>query len=58
MTVSGRGAPHGRITFHPDGSATGRLGGHKLKLSASTARLRVARGWPLRLPPFPALRDG
>ncbi len=58
VTVSGRGAPHGRITFHADGRATGRLGGHKVKLKANAARVRIARDWPLRLPPFPALRQG
>jgi hypothetical protein len=58
VSVAGRGAPHGRITFHPGGRVTGRLGGHRLKLSASAARVRVQRDWPLRLPPFPALRDG
>jgi hypothetical protein len=58
VTVSGRGAPAGRITFHGNGSVTGRLGGQTLKLKASAARVRVARRWPLRLPPFPALRAG
>lgn len=58
VTVTGRGAPHGRITFHPDGRATGRLGGHRVRLKASGARVRVARDWPLRLPPFPALTRG
>ena len=58
MTVSGRGAPHGRITVHADGRATGRLGGHKVKLKANAARVRIARDWPLRLPQFPALRQG
>ena len=56
MSVSGRGAPPGTITFHGDGRVTGRLGGHKIKLKASAARVHVARSWPLRLPPFPALR--
>jgi pimeloyl-ACP methyl ester carboxylesterase len=56
VTVSGRGAPHGRITFHPGGRVTGRLGGHRIKLSASSARVHVQRDWPLRLPPLPALR--
>jgi pimeloyl-ACP methyl ester carboxylesterase len=58
VSVSGRGAPHGTITFHGDGRVTGRLGGHKVKLDASAARVQVPRSWPLRLPPFPALRDG
>jgi pimeloyl-ACP methyl ester carboxylesterase len=58
LTISGRGAPHGRITLHGDGRITGRLGGRKLHLKASSARTRVVREWTLRLPPFPALRDG
>jgi hypothetical protein len=37
---------------------TGRLGGHKVQLAASAARLKPQRAWPLRLPPFPALRQG
>ena len=58
VTVSGRGAPHGTLTFHGDGRITGRLGGHRLKLTASAARVRAPHAWRLRLPPFPALRDG
>ena len=58
VTVSGRGTPHGRITFHGDGRITGRLGGHRLALKASAARASAPHRWPLRLPPFPALRRG
>jgi hypothetical protein len=58
VSVAGRDAPHGTLTFHGDGRVTGRLGGHKLKLKASAARVQVPRSWPLRLPPFPALRRG
>jgi pimeloyl-ACP methyl ester carboxylesterase len=58
LTVSGRGAPNGRITFHGDGRVTGRLGGHKVQLAASAAHFKPPRAWPLRLPPFPALRQG
>jgi hypothetical protein len=58
VSVAGRGTPRGRITFHADGRVTGRLGGHKLALKASAARVQVARRWSLRLPPFPALRRG
>jgi pimeloyl-ACP methyl ester carboxylesterase len=58
LTVSGRGAPNGRLTFHGDGRVTGRLGGHKVQLAASAARFKPQRVWPLRLPPFPALRQG
>ena len=58
LTVSGRGAPNGRITFHGDGRVTGRLGGRKVNLKASAARFEPQRKWPLRLPPFPKLRQG
>jgi hypothetical protein len=58
LTVGGKGAPHGRITLHGDGRITGRLAGRTLHLNASVARLRATHAWPLRLPPFPALRDG
>jgi hypothetical protein len=58
VSVSGRGTPHGKITFHADGRVTGRLGGHKVTLKASAARVQVVRRWPLRLPPFPALAQG
>jgi pimeloyl-ACP methyl ester carboxylesterase len=58
VSVSGSGAPHGKITFHGDGRVTGRLGGHRLKLKVSAARVQVPRRWSLRLPPFHALRRG
>jgi pimeloyl-ACP methyl ester carboxylesterase len=58
LTVTGRGAPNGKLTFHGDGSVTGRLGGKRLNLHASAARAAEQRDWPLRLPPFPKLRQG
>jgi pimeloyl-ACP methyl ester carboxylesterase len=58
LTVSGHGAPNGRITFHGDGRVTGRLGGHKLKLKAAAARVAHKRDWQFRLGPIPALREG
>jgi len=58
VRVSGAGAPHGAITFHADGRVTGRLGGKKVSLKASAARVRTPHKWPLRLPPFPELRRG
>lgn len=58
LTVSGRAASHGRITLHGAGRITGRLGGRRLALKASAAGARTAPAWPLRLPPFPALRAG
>jgi pimeloyl-ACP methyl ester carboxylesterase len=58
VTVSGGGAPHGRITFHAGGRISGRLGGHRVRVKASAARARPAREWPFALPPLPALRRG
>jgi pimeloyl-ACP methyl ester carboxylesterase len=58
VSVSGRSAPHGSITFHPGGSVTGRLGGRRIRLKASAARTRLRRAWPFALPPLPALRRG
>jgi pimeloyl-ACP methyl ester carboxylesterase len=58
VTVGGRAAPHGRITFHGDGRISGRLGGHRVHFKASAARVRTVHRWPLRLPPLPALRRG
>lgn len=60
VTVSGSAAPHGSITFHANGSVTGRLGRHKvkMKMKAHGARAGIARRWRFALPPFPALRRG
>jgi pimeloyl-ACP methyl ester carboxylesterase len=58
LRVTGRGAPNGKITFHGDGTVTGRLGGHRVQLKASAARAVQRRGWQLRLAPYRALRDG
>jgi len=58
LTISGRGAPNGRLTFHGNGSVTGRLGGHKLTLKAAAARVVHKRSWRFGLGPIPALREG
>jgi hypothetical protein len=58
LTISGKDSPHGSLTLHGDGRITGRLGGRKLQIKASAARVPTARDWSLRLPPFPALRAG
>jgi pimeloyl-ACP methyl ester carboxylesterase len=58
VKVSGRGTPHGSLTFHPGGSVSGRLGGHRIKIKASAARARPQRQWAFALPPLPALRRG
>jgi hypothetical protein len=58
VNVSGRGTPHGSLTFHPGGSVTGRLDGRRFQTKASAARVRSLRRWPFALPPLPALRRG
>jgi pimeloyl-ACP methyl ester carboxylesterase len=57
LTVAGRAAPRGRITFHPDGRVSGRLGGRKVNQRAATraASLSPGRGWTTRGLRFPGL---
>ncbi|HEX7300975.1 MAG TPA: alpha/beta fold hydrolase [Solirubrobacteraceae bacterium] len=50
LTISGRVAPHGRLTFHPDGSVTGRLGGRKVSIRHVRAAQLVTRGVPIKVP--------
>jgi hypothetical protein len=44
FAISGRVAPHGRLTFHPDGSVTGRLGGRSVSVHHVQAAQLVTRG--------------
>jgi hypothetical protein len=52
LTVSGRTAPHGKLTFHPNGTITGRLGGRKVSVSAARAARAVTRPLPVKLPKY------
>jgi pimeloyl-ACP methyl ester carboxylesterase len=52
LTISGRAAPHGTLTMHPDGTVTGRLGGRKVSLRAARAARAVTRPLPVRLPRY------
>ena len=52
LTISGRTAPHGTLTMHPDGTVTGRLGGRKVSLRAARAARAVTRPLPVRLPRY------
>jgi hypothetical protein len=52
LTVSGRTAPHGRLTFHPSGTITGRLGGRRVSAPAARAARAVTRPLPVRLPKY------
>ena len=38
LTVGGRAAARGKITFRPDGSVTGRLGGRRVNQRPADAR--------------------
>jgi pimeloyl-ACP methyl ester carboxylesterase len=52
LTISGRTAPHGTLTMHPDGTVTGRLGGRKVSLRAARAAGAVTRPLPVSLPRY------
>jgi pimeloyl-ACP methyl ester carboxylesterase len=52
LTIGGRTAPHGTLTFHPNGTVTGRLGGRKVSASAGRAARAVTRPLPVRLPRY------
>jgi hypothetical protein len=52
LTIAGRAAPHGTLTFHPNGTVTGRLGGRKVSASAGRAARAVTRPLPVRLPRY------
>jgi pimeloyl-ACP methyl ester carboxylesterase len=52
LTVSGPSAPHGKLTMHPDGTITGRLGGRKVSIHAARAASAVTRPLPVRLPRY------
>jgi len=45
-------APHGKLTFHPGGTVTGRLGGRKVSASAARAASAVTRPLPVELPRY------
>ena len=54
LTVSGRAAEHGTLTFHLNGTVTGRLNGHKVTAHPpARAASAVARGLRLKLPRYP-----
>jgi hypothetical protein len=57
LTVAGTTAARGRITFHPDGTVTGRLGGRKVDQRPATraASLSPGRGWTTKGLRFPGL---
>jgi hypothetical protein len=52
LTISGRAAPHGTLTMHPNGTVTGRLGGRKVSVRAARAARAVTRPLPVKLPRY------
>jgi pimeloyl-ACP methyl ester carboxylesterase len=53
LRIGGRVAPHGHLTFHADGSVTGRLGGRKVTARRARAARVVTRGLGVKRPPYP-----
>jgi pimeloyl-ACP methyl ester carboxylesterase len=53
LTVSGTSAEHGRLTYHPDGTVTGRLNGHRVNVHAPVrAAQAVTRSLHVKLPRY------
>jgi pimeloyl-ACP methyl ester carboxylesterase len=52
LTISGRSAPHGKLTYRPNGTVTGRLDGRKVSTSAGRAARAVTRPLPVKLPHY------
>jgi hypothetical protein len=52
LTVRGAAAARGRLTFHPDGSVTGTLGGHEVNAHAARAARVVTRGLGVKVPAY------
>ena len=51
LTVSGKAAAHGKLTYHPDGLVTGTLDGHRISVHpAVRAAQAVSRPLSLKLP--------
>jgi hypothetical protein len=44
LTIAGRAAPHGRLTFHADGSVDGRLAGRRVTAAPARAAQVVSGG--------------
>jgi pimeloyl-ACP methyl ester carboxylesterase len=52
LTIGGRSAPHGTLTFHPNGTVTGRLDGRKVSAPAARAARAVTHPLPVKLPRY------
>jgi pimeloyl-ACP methyl ester carboxylesterase len=52
LTVRGASAARGRLTFHPGGSVTGTLDGHKVNARAARAARAVTRGLGVKVPHY------
>jgi hypothetical protein len=55
LTIGGKAAPHGRLTFHPGGLVTGRLGGRRVSTHAARAASVVSAPVHVKLPRYPRL---
>jgi hypothetical protein len=52
LTISGRSAPHGKLTYHANGRVTGTLAGRKVSARAARAAQAVSRPLPVKLPRY------
>jgi hypothetical protein len=53
LTISGRAAEHGKLTYHPDGTVTGRLNGRRVNVHAPVrAAQAMTRGLHVKLPRY------
>ena len=53
LSVSGKSAAHGTLTYHPGGTITGTLDGHKVRTHvAARAARSVTQALPVRLPRY------
>ena len=52
LTISGRSAPHGKLTYRPNGRVTGTLAGRKVSAPAARAAQAVSRPLPVKLPRY------
>ena len=52
LTISGRSAPHGKLTFHPDGPSRARWAGARCRRRPPARRSAVSRPLPVKLPRY------
>jgi hypothetical protein len=52
LTISGRSAPHGKLTYRANGRVTGTLAGRKVSAPAARAAQAVSGPLPVKLPRY------